>query len=200
MVWYLLAAFLLPIGMAVLHYGLYRLLGGQTTFSNTPPWWIYPIGVVFVTILYGGLEEPGWRGFAVSKLLTKYNPVVASFIIAPIWVAWHLPLYFITGWSGNDQPLVWFLLYVLALSLIMTWLYLNANRSVLPVMLLHGATNHVFNYFPMETVVIRSFAYDFNVLKTIVYWTIALILLMATSGRLGWRSDKASGISEAAIS
>ena len=43
MVWYLLAAFLLPIGMAVLHFGLYRLLGGQTHFPNTLPWLGYPI-------------------------------------------------------------------------------------------------------------------------------------------------------------
>jgi len=67
-------------------------------------------------------------------------------------------------------------------------------------MLLHAGTNHVFNYFPMETVVIRSLAYDFNVLKTVVYWTIAIILLITTTGRLGMKPDKASGVSEEATS
>jgi membrane protease YdiL (CAAX protease family) len=198
-IWYLLAAFLLPIGMAMLHIGLYRLLGGQTHFSNVLQWLFYPISLVIVVLIFGGQEEPGWRGFAVPKLLTKYNPIVTSFIIAPVWVVWHLPLYFTPGWSGAEQPLIWFLLYVLGLSLIMTWLYLKSNKSVLPVMLLHGASNQVFNYFPMETVVIRSLGYDFNVLKTIVYWTIALILLIVTTGQLGWRSDKTAGVSEAAI-
>jgi len=195
-VWYLLAAFLLPIGIAVFQYGLYLLLGGHADFSNALPWWNYPLGLVLVTILFGGNEEPGWRGFALPKLLTHHSPIVTNFIIAPIWVAWHLPLYFAPGWSGADQPLEWFLLYALGLSLILTWVYLKSSRSVFPVMLLHAGTNHVFKYFPMEMVVIRSLAYDFNILKTIVYWTIAIILLITTTGRLGLRSDKTSGVSE----
>lgn len=115
-----------------------------------------------------------------------------------MWMAWHLPMYFAPGWSGADQPLQWFLLYAIGLSLIMAWLYPKSSRSVLPVMLLHAGTNHVFNYFPMETVVIQSLAYDFNVLKTVVYWTIAIILLITTTGRLGLKPDNASGVSEEA--
>lgn len=195
-VWYLLAAFLLPIGIAIFQFGLYLLLGGQADFSNTYLWYAYPVSLVLVAVLYGGNEEPGWRGFALPKLLTNYSPIVASFIIAPMWVAWHLPMYFAPGWSGADQPLQWFLLYAIGLSLIMAWLYLKSSRSVLPVMLLHAGTNHVFNYFPMETVVIRSLAYDFNVLKTAVYWTIAIILLITTTGRLGLKPDKAYEVSE----
>lgn len=67
-------------------------------------------------------------------------------------------------------------------------------------MLLHAGTNTVFNYFPMETVVIRSLAYDFNVLKTAVYWTIAIILLITTTGRLGLKPDKPYEDSEQATS
>lgn len=199
-VWYLLALFLLPLGMAVFQFGLYLLLGGHTDFSNASPWYVnlvsYLMSLVPITILYGGNEEPGWRGFALPKLLTKYSPTIASVIIAPLWVAWHLPMYFALGWSGADQPLEWFLLYSIGLSVIMTWLYLKSSRSVLPVMLLHAGGNIVYNFFPMETVVIWSVAYDFNILKTVVYGTIAIIILITTTGRLGLKAYKTSGVSE----
>ena len=189
--WYILGALLLPIGVVLFQFCLYLLWGGQADFSNALPWWLYIINLPIVMLFAGGNEEPGWRGFALPKLLTKQNPLVASIILGIIWAAWHIPIFFNPAWSGAGTPFVWFLANTTGLSLIMTWLYYNSNRSIFPVMLFHQATNIIWNYFPMPDDVLSGMD-DFIVLKTIVYWAIAIFLIIATKGHLGYRLEQSS--------
>jgi membrane protease YdiL (CAAX protease family) len=190
-VWYLLALFLLPVGIALVQFGLYLFLGGQADFSSVPPWWNYLLSVPIAALFAGGNEEPGWRGFALPKMLTITSPLVASLVIGVIWAGWHIPLFFSQAWLGST-PFVWFLLNTVVLSVIMTWLYLKSSGSVLPVMLFHQATNLVWNYFPMETDVLPT-ADDWLVLKTLVYGIVAFILLGATAGQIGFSAHDEKG-------
>src|SRR5436190_23390252 len=82
-----------------------------------------PERFIFILLFIGLGEEPGWRGFALPHLQTKYSPVTASLILAPIWSLWHLPL------IGNEFP--WpivpaFVLSVFGATFMQTWLF---NRS-----------------------------------------------------------------------
>jgi membrane protease YdiL (CAAX protease family) len=189
-VWYLLAMFLLPIGIALVQFSLYLLLGGQADFSSAPPWWSYLLSVPIAALFAGGNEEPGWRGFALPKMLTSTSPLVASLVIGGMWAAWHIPLFF-SAWLGST-PFAWFLLNTVFLSVIMTWLYLKSSGSVLPVMLFHQATNTVWNHFPMETDILPT-ADDWLVLKTLVYGIVAFIILVATKGQIGFTAPDERG-------
>jgi membrane protease YdiL (CAAX protease family) len=189
--WYLLGALFLPIGVVLLQFGLYLLLGGQPDFSNALPWWLYLLNLPIVMLFAGGNEEPGWRGFALPRLLMKRNPLTASLILGVLWAIWHVPIFFNAEWGGAGTPFVWFIVNVVGLSFIMTWLYQRSSRSVLPVMLFHQATNIIWNYFPMPNDVLSGMD-DFIVLKTIVYWTIAIVLSIATKGRLGCHLESSS--------
>ena len=80
--------------------------------------------------------------------------------------------------------ILWFLIYVGGLSIITTWLYFKSSMSVIPLMLFHQGTNHISNYFPMPTDVLPGLT-DWVVLTAIVYWITAIVLLVATKGRLG---------------
>ncbi|TXT57209.1 MAG: putative CAAX amino terminal protease family protein [Promethearchaeota archaeon] len=40
-------------------------------------------------LITSGLEEPGWRGFAVSELTKKFTAYQASIIVYIIWAIWH---------------------------------------------------------------------------------------------------------------
>lgn len=104
----------------------------------------------------------------MPRLLEWYSPVTAGLVLGVIWAAWHLPLFLTEEW-GSDTSLVWFLLSVLGLSVIMTWLFLRRGRSVIPAMLFHGGTNVIGSYFPLETDVVPG-APDFFVLRGAVYW------------------------------
>lgn len=184
--WYLVGALVFPFAMAFLHHGLYIAMGGRSGFSLDQQWGLYFAYLFPTALLGGGNEEPGWRGFATPRLLTLYHPVSANVLVGLLWMAWHLPLYLISGWSGTDQPILWFALYAIGLSIVMTWLYFKSSQSIFPVMLLHAGTNAVFGFFPRESEVFGSMDLDFNIIKTITYWLVALVIIITTKGQLGY--------------
>ena len=63
-----------------------------------------------------------------------------------------------------------------------------AARSVIPAMLFHGGTNVIGRYFQMETDVVAG-APDFFVLRGVVYWVIAIVLLVTTLVQLGLKRE-----------
>ncbi|CAN5295939.1 CPBP family intramembrane metalloprotease [soil metagenome] len=86
-------------------------------------------------------EEPGWRGFALPRLQTVVSPASASIILGVVWALWHLPLFLIDTSPQSRLPLGWFLLWVLALSVLFTWAYNASGGRVLVAVLAHAAVN-----------------------------------------------------------
>ena len=183
--WYLVGGLFLPIAVAILHHSVYLLAGGKSGFTFNQIWGVYVAKLFSTALLGGGNEEPGWRGFATPRLMTKFHPIIANFIVGVFWVIWHIPLYF-GNWSGKDQPLLWFSIYAIGLSIIMTWLYFQSSKSVIPVMLLHAGTNIVFDFFPRTNTIFTSPSVDFNVFKSVAYWIVAIIIIVLTKGQLGY--------------
>jgi uncharacterized protein len=104
---------------------------------------LLPITLLTTAVVKGPLtEEPGWRGFALPKMLGRWNPVVASLILGVIWFAWHLPL-LIQDLGGTQRPLAPYVLVVLSLSVIITWLWSASGRNVFIVVVFHAAVNSI---------------------------------------------------------
>lgn len=184
--WYILASIILPLIIAGIHHAIYMIFGGKSGFSWDQSWSIYLINLLLTAVVGGGNEEPGWRGYLTPQLLKKFNPFISCVMVGIIWVGWHLPLYFLDTWSGGDQPIYLFVLYAIPLSVILTWLYFKSKKSIIPVMLLHAATNIVFEYFPRTDVIFKSMSFDFNIFKVISYWIIASVILIISKGKLGY--------------
>jgi len=94
----------------------------------------------FIFLFIGLGEEPGWRGFALPQLQTKYSPLIASLILGSVWALWHLPL------VGNEFP--WpivpaFLLSLFGATFMLTRLFNRTNGSVFLPMLFHATVNTV---------------------------------------------------------
>ena len=191
LIWYLVGGLFLPFGIALLHHSQYLIAGGKSAFTFNQVWGIYIAKLFSTALLAGGNEEPGWRGFATPRLMIQFHPITANFIVGFFWVVWHIPLYF-GNWSGKDQPLLWFFIYAIGLSIIMTWLYFKSSKSVLPVMLLHAGTNIVFDFFPRTNTIFSSPGVDFNVFKSISYWIVAIIIIVITKGQLGYSARTSS--------
>jgi len=177
---YLAGAFFLPFVIGVLHYGLYRVLGGEPDFSTAQPWHGYPLNLLLVALLLGGNEEPGWRAFALPALLERFHPVATAVILGVIHSAWHLPLM-----SHYDTTFGWYLFNVIPLTVVLNWFYLKSRKSVIPVMLLHASTNVIGNFVPTPMDVLGGLG-TWTVLRGIVYWGMAIALAIVTKGRLGW--------------
>jgi len=198
-VWYLIGGVLINFLFVALHIGLYILLGGRIVLANgDTPWYgylaIFPVAV-FLSFPFGsGLgEEAGWRGFALPKLLERYSPVTASVILGLLWGFWHTPALLMSSWEGNTQGLLLFV-YVIPLTIIMTWVYLKSRRSTIPLMLMHTGGNiygsMLTSSLILETVLVDSPGLDFTILKTIYYTVVAVVLLIVTKGQLGYSATE----------
>src|SRR5258708_23278248 len=87
-------------------------------------------------------EEFGWRGFALPHLLGRWRPLPAALALGSIWWAWHLPTFFIPSLSQSQLSIPVFFLNSLALSVIMTWLYLRTRGDLLLMILVHMTANY----------------------------------------------------------
>ena len=91
-------------------------------------------------------EEFGWRGYALDRIINPLGILRGSIVLGVIWGIWHLPLFFMSGnWHseiGLGLTGLWtFVLRSTGLGLIMTWVYLKTDRSILSGMLIHFASN-----------------------------------------------------------
>jgi membrane protease YdiL (CAAX protease family) len=180
---YLAGAFFLPFVIGGLHYGLYRVLGGEPDFSTALSWELYPANLVLVALLFGGNEEPGWRGFALPALLERFHPLLATIVLGVIHSAWHLPLL-----SHYGTTFGWYLFNLIPLTVVFNWFYLKSHKSVIPVMLLHAGTNVIDNSVPTPMVVLGGLG-TWTVLRGMVYWVMVIVIVILTKGRLGADSN-----------
>jgi len=91
--------------------------------------------ILLVPAIGGAWEEPGWRGVALPGLLARHSALGASLVLGVIWAVWHVPV-FLTGdqhWSD--------LALVIAVTVVLTWLFQNAGASVLIAMVFHAMNN-----------------------------------------------------------
>jgi membrane protease YdiL (CAAX protease family) len=169
------------LGLPPLLYGLINLVLAVLGYRIDPSLFLgrlpaYLGTLAFVAILGGGLEEPGWRGFALPHLQRRHTPMVATLILGLAWGIWHIPLY---GPLGFVVPLV--------LAFFYTWLY-NRTGSVLLCILLHASFTPAQNHLILlpDTVVLADGPANTIGLVTLGTYVAAVIaLLILTRGRLG---------------
>jgi membrane protease YdiL (CAAX protease family) len=131
-------------------------------------------------------EEPGWRDFALPRLQEKFGAVRGTVILGLLWGGWHLPL-FLTSWAGDhvtwNQP-VEFVAGCVPLSLVMTWVFNRSGQSLPLVMVLHASINSFYSlvWSGMFPTVSPSLTVHTQLIGST---TVALILIIATRGRLG---------------
>lgn len=176
--WYLFALLIFPL-IAASAAGIVALFGWQQasfqglklTLANP----ISLIGLIVLGLIAGPIaEELGWRGYALEHLQAEYSPPKSTWILALIWWAWHIPLFFMegttqAGWGFFTIDSVFFLVTIFPLSFIMTWAYNHTNRSVLSAILLHFGFN-----FTLGFVLPASVAFDLVriILMSIVAWAL----------------------------
>jgi len=118
----------------------------------TRPLTIIPFAIM--TMIYGPVpEELGWRGYALDRLQRKWNALTSSLILGVIWAVWHLPFFFIHGTLLSEVVPLWSVQFwismgpgILALAVVMTWIYNNTQRSILAAILFHFMVNFTLEF------------------------------------------------------
>ena len=102
---------------------------------------VYLINLVFLILWGGGQEEPGWRGFALPRLLERLGATSASLVLGAAWAAWHLPLFAMDDTNQAGTGFAPYAIGTLGLSILFTWLHLETHGSVIIAALFHGVVN-----------------------------------------------------------
>jgi uncharacterized protein len=164
------------------------LLMTKSGFSRYRWSTLLQILTLFAPNLLGGPlgEEAGWRGFAISRMQLRFNPVVSALIVGILWANWHIPLilthvYNVTWWQ--------FLLLTMAASVLLSFGFNASGGSTICSIFLHGLYN-VGTGVILNDVIgsadLRSNPVQHNILW-IAYGGVAALLCLVTKGRLGYR-------------
>ncbi|MBP1986546.1 type II CAAX endopeptidase family protein [Halolamina salifodinae] len=147
--WYA-AALAVPIGVSLaLGAVMVALTGGVDESAVAPALGGFAINVVFATLLGGGQEEFGWRGFALPHLQARYGALSASVVVGAVWALWHAPMF---AFGVYEMSPAGYAAFVVVASVTFTWLY-NSSRGCVPAaVLMHGALNASVNV-PLQVVV-----------------------------------------------
>ena len=94
----------------------------------------------------GTLEELGWRGFGLPRLLDRLkSPLGASVALGLLWAAWHMPE--LIPYALGHPTGAWmttiarFFVMCAADTVIMTFFYFRTGGSVLPAIMIHASWN-----------------------------------------------------------
>ena len=139
-VWYAVVL-LLPVAFTLGAVGLNLLLGAQQTAAFEVPSAVQlAVRFVFILLWIGLGEEPGWRGFALPRLLARHTALTAALILGVIHMVWHLPLFGVEYDAANVWP--WGI-SVICFSIVIAWVYVHTGGSVLLPMLMHASNNTI---------------------------------------------------------
>jgi membrane protease YdiL (CAAX protease family) len=146
----------------------------------------------YSTLLGGPLgEEPGWRGYALPRLETALGPVRSSLVLGLLWTGWHLPLFLYPGWTSS--PLWIYVLFLTGQSLILTYCTNLARFGILTPIAMHATFNTVSRFLGGLFAGTEPIApIPFVLVMALCGLATALVLILATRGRLAYQEDPAA--------
>ena len=168
---YLLAFFLIILDFSFLFFG-----GKIVQFI-----WYLPFLMFFKFIVFGGLEEIGWRYVFQPLLQEKFHYFQATILTFIIWSIWHLLFFYIDG-SLAILQIVPFLFGLLTNSFILSALYLKTKNLWICVM-----THSIINVFSQLT--ISDAHYEIYLIKIIV---IVASCFIAKSSKVKYKTKRSN--------
>jgi membrane protease YdiL (CAAX protease family) len=147
----------------VLHVSKHEPIHWDVWFQKAPL--LLLAGYIFTDT--GGLgEETGWRGFALPRLLERFNPVAAGLIVGLFFGLWHIPGWFLSNLHFSELDFGCFLGFTMLMSVVMAYFYISMKGSVLlagiiPHMMMNVGSDGMyknnweyFGYFAIFTVIL----------------------------------------------
>ena len=144
-VWYLPTVLLMP-AVAILTYGLMRLMRLPLPAPQLSSWAALTMAPVFFAAALG--EELGWSGYATDPLENRWNALWAGVLLGVVGAAWHLVL---LAQAGRPPSwIAWQSLCLVALRILIVWLYNNTGKSVFAAAACHATYNVSWQLFPNQ--------------------------------------------------
>lgn len=163
--WYAIAL-LLPLGIH-LAIGALALLLRWIPAIQLRPWSTSQLVLGVLILILAIPEELGWRGYALPQLLARRSALFSALLIGLSWGIFHLGLGLMEG-----RPLLPTFLVPFGFSVILTWLSVHTQGTLVIVILCHFG----FNYFVFfeEGMALPQILW----LEAVVTLALALILIL----------------------
>lgn len=142
--WYV-AALLVPLGIIFVSAILAFLFGWIPTLQFHIPPLPQLITNLILIILIAVLEELGWRGFALPRLLANRSPLASALIIGILWGVLHIGIGLADG-----RPWLPTFLTPFGLSVIITCLFVHTKGSLALAMLFHFMMDYLPQFLLSE--------------------------------------------------
>ncbi len=195
--WYLLAVFGAPILLllvALVVRGTAAINPFGEHASQIPT--TYFLNLIVIAILISVWEEGAWTAFLTSRLQPRFGPVLASIAVAPLFGLIHAPLFLVNGGLTDGRPqgiqILEYAFYLLILfsvpmRILITWLFNSTGGSVPVIALFHASIDTT-----ASSAILTSFypGVDGRLLY-VGMAMVALAVVLATRGRLGYREAPA---------
>jgi len=183
--WYafaLLVPAAVTLGAAYLNVVIYGAANPTTAILAALPSLVPAFAIMMLNPLQGSLgEEPGWRGYALPRLLANRTPLMASLVLGVLVAGWHAPL-FVTGLYGD---VVLRFLFIVTTTVLWTLLHRGTGGSVLLAMVFHTSWNLA------PEIVLASFA-GTELQHALTLYMLGGIAVALLATIVAWRSLTAS--------
>ncbi len=178
------------IGIALVTFAYVVLPAFLVTGTATLNWTalVSPRMYNYSTFLGGPLgEEPGWRGYALARMQMRWGPLPSAILLGVLWTGWHLPLFFVNGWITS--PLWLYMLFVVGLAVIISFVTNVAEFAIVPAILMHAVFNTVPKFLNAVLAGVHpSMEVRFDLVLATCGLVVAVCLAILTKGQLGAQS------------
>lgn len=163
----------------------------QFSFTEGFSFSVGGMSALLTILLASVIEEVGWRGYGEDSVAEYHTWFTESIIFGTIWACWHLPLFWIPGTyhMGLREMgigyMLNFLISVVPLGFITTWVYVRNNRSMLACIIFHLFVNTMQEKIAMTP--------ETKCIETIVV-TIAAIIIVLTNKELFFETNHIGNI------
>ena len=169
---------------------LLSLLFGQSidqlSFTEDFSFSIGESSALLTILLAAVIEEIGWRGYGEDSVAAYFSWFTESIIFGFVWALWHLPLFWIEGtyhYGLRELGIGYvlnFLISVMPMGFLTTWVYVKNNRSMLACIIFHLFVNTMQEKIAMTP--------QTKCVETIVVF-MAAALIVATNKKMFFAQD-----------
>lgn len=131
------------VALSILLSTLFGQSLNQFAFTEDFSFSINGTSALLTILLAAVIEETGWRGYGEDSIASYFSWFTESVIFGVVWAVWHLPLFWIEGTYHYGLRVLGFgymlnfLISVIPLDFLTTWVYVKNNRSMLASIIFH---------------------------------------------------------------